>query len=54
MGEPLSLEGPAWAMRLHVKPFVRWIWLGALVMAIGAGLAILDPRYRNIKFGVTN
>jgi cytochrome c-type biogenesis protein CcmF len=54
MGEPLSIKGPAWAMRLHVKPFVRWIWLGALVMAIGAGLAILDKRYRNIKFGVAS
>lgn len=51
MGEPLSLEGPAWAMRLHIKPFVRWIWLGALVMALGATLAVLDKRYRNIKLG---
>lgn len=54
MGEPISLEGPSWAMRLHVKPFIRWIWLGALVMALGAGLAILDKRYRNIKFGVAS
>ncbi|MGK0442218.1 MAG: cytochrome c-type biogenesis protein CcmF [Pseudohongiellaceae bacterium] len=44
MGEPLG-EG-AWAIRLHYKPFVRWIWLGALLMGFGALLAALDKRYR--------
>ena len=33
-------------MRLHVKPFVRWIWLGGLLMALGGFLAALDRRYR--------
>lgn len=46
MGEPLSET--AWAMRVHVKPFVRWIWLGALMMALGAVLAVADKRYRKI------
>jgi cytochrome c-type biogenesis protein CcmF len=44
MGEPLGNE--AWAVRLYHKPFVRWIWLGALVMAAGGLLAALDRRYR--------
>lgn len=44
MGEPLT--GDAWAIRVHVKPFVRWIWLGALMMALGALLAVADKRYR--------
>lgn len=44
MGEPL--DGGAWAVRLYVKPFVRWIWYGAALMALGAILAILDKRYR--------
>lgn len=44
LGEPLG-EG-AWAVRLHYKPFVRWIWLGALLMAAGGSLAIIDKRYR--------
>ena len=44
MGEPLE-EG-AWAMRLHVKPFVRWIWLGGLMMVFGGVLAASDKRYR--------
>lgn len=44
MGEPLNDN--AWAMRVHFKPFVRWIWLGALMMAFGAALAVADKRYR--------
>ena len=45
LGEPLS-DGAAWSVRLHVKPYVRWIWLGALFMAMGGLLAALDKRYR--------
>jgi len=44
MGEPVGEN--AWAMRVYVKPFVRWIWLGALMMAFGACLAVADKRYR--------
>lgn len=43
MGEPL--DGGAWSVRLHVKPFVRWIWYGAMYMALGGLLAIVDRRY---------
>lgn len=46
MGEPLNET--AWAMRVHLKPFVRWIWLGALMMAFGAVLAVADKRYRKL------
>lgn len=44
LGEPLG-DG-AWAVRVHVKPFVRWIWLGGLLMGLGGVLAAFDPRYR--------
>jgi len=44
MGEPLA-DG-AWAMRLQVKAYMRWVWLGALFMSLGGFLAILDKRYR--------
>ena len=44
LGEPLG-EG-AWSVRLHYKPFVRWIWLGAILMAFGGVLAATDRRYR--------
>ncbi|KGK83722.1 MULTISPECIES: heme lyase CcmF/NrfE family subunit [Pseudomonas] len=44
LGEPLG-DG-AWAVRVHIKPFVRWIWLGGLMMAFGGMLAASDRRYR--------
>jgi cytochrome c-type biogenesis protein CcmF len=44
MGNPLG-EG-AWSMRIQYKPLVRYIWLGALVMAIGGLTAATDRRYR--------
>ena len=45
LGEPLG-DG-AWSVRLHVKAFVRWLWLGALLMAGGGTLAISDRRFRS-------
>jgi cytochrome c-type biogenesis protein CcmF len=44
MGEPLGEN--AWSMRIQYKPLVRYIWLGALVMAIGGFVAATDRRYR--------
>ncbi len=40
------LPDGAWAIRIYYKPFVRWIWFGALLMSIGGMLAISDKRYR--------
>lgn len=48
MGEPRGQEG-GWALRLYHKPFIRWIWLGALIMAFGGLLAATDKRYRKTK-----
>jgi cytochrome c-type biogenesis protein CcmF len=45
MGNALG-EG-AWSMRIQYKPLVRYIWLGALVMAVGGFLAATDRRYRS-------
>jgi cytochrome c-type biogenesis protein CcmF len=42
-----SLGDGAWSMRIQYKPLVRYIWLGALVMAIGGFLAATDRRYRS-------
>ena len=47
LGEPL--DATSWAVRIHYKPFVRWIWLGALLMALGGALAFSDPRYRLLR-----
>ena len=44
LGDPLG--GEAWAVRVHVKPFVRWIWAGALLMALGGFVAATDRRFR--------
>ena len=44
LGEPLG--GDAWSARVQVKPLVRFIWLGALFMALGGLLAATDRRYR--------
>jgi len=46
LGEPLDANG-GWALRLHVKPFIRWIWFGALMMALGAFLVMFDKRFKN-------
>ncbi|HCD56873.1 MAG TPA: heme lyase NrfEFG subunit NrfE [Halieaceae bacterium] len=45
MGEPVGGDG-AWAIRLHYKPFVRWMWAGALLMALGGFMTVADKRYR--------
>ncbi len=44
LGEPLG--GGAWAMRVHIKPFVRWIWAGALLMMLGGLVTATDRRFR--------
>ena len=44
LGEPL--QGDAWAIRIYIKPFVMWIWIGALFIAMGALLASLDGRFK--------
>jgi cytochrome c-type biogenesis protein CcmF len=45
LGEPLDDKG-AWAIRIYYKPFIRWIWMGAIIMAIGGLFAASDRRYR--------
>jgi len=44
LGEPVS--NGAWSVRIYHKPFVVWLWAGALVMALGGILAMSDRRYR--------
>jgi len=45
MGDPLGDN--AWSMRVQYKPLVRYIWLGAIVMALGGLIAATDRRYRS-------
>jgi cytochrome c-type biogenesis protein CcmF len=46
LGEPLNNELTTWAVRLYYKPFINWLWLGALFMVVGGFLAASDRRYR--------
>ena len=46
LGEDLG-KG-AWSLRVYHKPFVRWLWLAGLIMAIGGLLAATDRRYRTL------
>ena len=50
LGERLADD--SWAVRINDKPLVRWVWLGALMMAFGGVLAVADPRYRRVCAGV--
>jgi len=52
LGEPLD-DGRSWGLRLYLKPFIRWIWLGALLIAIGGLIAGFDRRYR-LPSGIRN
>ncbi len=47
MGEAVGEGG--WAIRLHYKPMVRWMWLGAILMGAGGLLTVADRRYRGRK-----
>ncbi|MFL6551190.1 MAG: heme lyase CcmF/NrfE family subunit [Povalibacter sp.] len=44
MGDPLG--GGAWSLRLQYKPMIRFIWLGAFVIALGGFISVCDRRYR--------
>lgn len=46
LGEPISEDSNQWAVRIYVKPLIRWIWLGAIIMALGSVLSMFDKRYR--------
>ncbi len=47
LGEKVAAD--AWTVRLHVKPFVDWIWSGCLLMALGGLIAVCDRRYRRFR-----
>jgi len=45
LGDPLGGSG-AWSVRVYYKAFIRWIWLGGIMMALGGLIAACDRRYR--------
>ena len=44
IGDPQADGG--WAVRTYVKPFANWIWVGAIVMALGGLMSLSDRRHR--------
>ncbi|MCF6262056.1 MAG: heme lyase CcmF/NrfE family subunit [Xanthomonadales bacterium] len=49
LGDPLDEARQIWAVRIYEKPFIRWIWLGALMMTFAGLIALSDRRYRRKK-----
>jgi cytochrome c-type biogenesis protein CcmF len=41
-----DLGAGRWSVRIQIRPLVSFVWLAALIMAIGAALAASDRRYR--------
>ena len=46
LGEPIQGERLQWSVRVYYKPFVSWLWYGAILMVLGGLLAVSDRRYR--------
>jgi cytochrome c-type biogenesis protein CcmF len=40
-----QLDDSTWSVRICYKPFVRWIWLGAILMACGALYGIWPKKF---------
>ena len=40
------IDDKTWEVRAQVKPFINWIWLGCLMMALGGLFTIADKRYQ--------
>ncbi|HQZ02934.1 MAG TPA: heme lyase CcmF/NrfE family subunit [Thauera sp.] len=46
LGEQVS-DG-TWIVSIYYKPFISWVWLGCLLMALGGVFAVADRRYRRL------
>jgi len=41
-----QLGNDAWSVRIQYKPMIRFIWMGAFIMALGGLVTVSDRRYR--------
>jgi cytochrome c-type biogenesis protein CcmF len=48
LGEPVNEQGD-WAVRIYLKPFIRWMWFGGLMMMAGAVIALFSHRSRRLE-----
>ncbi|MCF6440413.1 heme lyase CcmF/NrfE family subunit [Pseudoalteromonas luteoviolacea] len=44
LGEQMS-QG-AWSLRIYHKPYVRWMWLGGILISLAGFVVLADKRYR--------
>lgn len=49
-----SFSDGSYAFRIYYKPFIRWIWLGGLSMALGGICCVCDKRYRALRSAQDN
>ena len=42
-----QLGGGKWSLRIQYKPMIRFIWVGAFIMALGGLVSVSDRRYRH-------
>ncbi|PIE44955.1 MAG: heme lyase NrfEFG subunit NrfE [Gammaproteobacteria bacterium] len=47
LGEPQGKtpEDSGWSVRIQIKPYIRWIWLGGLIMALASVFVLRDKHY---------
>ncbi|MFT3760041.1 heme lyase CcmF/NrfE family subunit [Thauera sp.] len=43
-----QIDDGTWIVSLYYKPFISWIWLGCIMMALGGVCAASDRRYRRL------
>jgi cytochrome c-type biogenesis protein CcmF len=51
LGEDVGAD--SWSLRLQYRPMIRFIWLGAVVMALGGITTLFDRRYRTAPVATT-
>ena len=44
LGEDVGKD--SWSLRLQYRPMIRFIWMGAAVMALGGVITLFDRRYK--------
>ena len=48
LGEQINEQGD-WAVRIYIKPFIRWMWFGGLMMLAGAVIALFNHRSKRLE-----
>ncbi len=48
LGEQVNDAG-AWAVRIYIKPFIRWMWFGGILMLTGAVIGLFSARIKRLE-----